>query len=96
MIEVTGTIEERRALITETLKKGIFEVVFTKVDGSLREMPCTLLESLLPPTPVTESGTEPKVKKVNPEVMGVFCTDKQAWRSFRLENVLRIRATTPE
>jgi hypothetical protein len=73
------------------------EVTFTKVDGTLRTMPCTLHESLLPPQPVHVTNTDnpvdfPKTKKVNPAVMSVFCTDKQEWRSFRVENVISVTA----
>lgn len=71
------------------------EVTFTKVDGTVRTMPCTLNEAMLPPAPVHITNTNnpidfPKVKKVNPAVMSVFCTDKQEWRSFRVDNVISI------
>lgn len=102
MIEfTTEDIATRRAMITEALKNKTCEVVFTKVDGSLREMPCTLDPRVIPPAPVHETNTDnpidfPKVKKENPAVMSVWCTDKESWRSFRLENVLRVRDTTGE
>lgn len=91
------TIDQRREILKEQLASGIVEVTFTKVDGTLRTMPCTLDAKLLPPAPVHESNTDnpvdfPKVKKVNPAVMGVFVTDKQEWRSFRLANVISIKA----
>lgn len=69
------------------------EVTFTKVDGTVRTMPCTLNEALLPVvvqiTPTADTPV-PRVKKFNPAVMSVFCTDKQEWRSFRVENVISI------
>jgi hypothetical protein len=83
----TETADIRRSTIQEQLREQVCVVTFTKVDGSQREMPCTLKESLLPVS--TATGT--KTKKPNPEVMSVFCTDKQEWRSFRLENVINIR-----
>ena len=71
------------------------EVTFTKVDGTVRTMPCTLNEALLPVveqiTPTADTPP-PRVKKFNPAVMSVFCTDKQEWRSFRVENVISITA----
>lgn len=71
------------------------EVTFTKVDGTLRTMPCTLNEALLPVveqiTPTADTPP-PRVKKFNPAVMSVFCTDKQEWRSFRVENVISVTA----
>lgn len=69
------------------------EVTFTKVDGTVRTMPCTLNEALLPVveqiTPTADTPP-PRVKKHNPAVMSVFCTDKQEWRSFRVDNVISI------
>ena len=71
------------------------EVTFTKVDGTVRTMPCTLNESLLPVveqiTPTADTPP-PRVKKHNPAVMSVFCTDKGEWRSFRVENVISVTA----
>lgn len=71
------------------------EVTFTKVDGTVRTMPCTLNEALLPVveqiTPTADT-LPPRVKKHNPAVMSVFCTDKQEWRSFRVENVISVTA----
>lgn len=83
------SLQERRDLLTENLSKGITVVTFTKVDGTIRTMPCTLNEALLPPPKEVDLTKPPKAKKYNPEVMSVFCTDKQEWRSFRLENVIK-------
>jgi hypothetical protein len=71
------------------------EVTFTKVDGEIRTMPCTLNEALLPVVvQVTPTADTPpaRVKKFNPAVMSVFCTDKQEWRSFRIENLISVKA----
>jgi hypothetical protein len=98
MIEFSNeTLEQRREILKEQLASGIAEVTFTKVDGTLRTMPCTLDATLLPLAPVHVSNTDnpvdfPKVKKVNPAVMGVYVTDKGEWRSFRVENVISVRA----
>lgn len=102
MIEFTNEdLATRRAMITEALRDKTCEVTFTKVDGSLRDMPCTLDARIIPPAPVHVTNTDnpidfPKVKKENPAVMSVWCTDKESWRSFRLENVKRIRNITGE
>ena len=76
----------------------IVEVTFTKVEGTVRTMPCTLNEALIPqPVHITNTDNPidfprpKKEKKFNPEVMSVFCTDKQEWRSFRLENVIEFK-----
>lgn len=63
-------------------------VKFTKVNGELREMPCTLKPDVVPKferkTPVKESTKESNT-------ISVWCTDKQAWRSFRVDSVLDIQ-----
>lgn len=96
VMEDIESIEETRAMIERYMKKHPHvEVTFKKVDGTLRTMPCTLHESLLPVveqiTPTADTPP-PRVKKHNPAVMSVFCTDKHEWRSFRVENVISVTA----
>jgi uncharacterized protein YdaU (DUF1376 family) len=33
-----------------------------------------------------------KEKKVNPDIMSVWCLDKKEWRSFRIANVISAKA----
>lgn len=61
-------------------------MIFTKTDGTEREMRCTLREDVIQST---EKKTE-RVKKENLEVMSVWDLDKNAWRSFRLDSVKQI------
>ena len=75
------------------LKTGIFEVTFTKVDGSVRVMPCTLKEELLPQA-APRSDENTKVRKVNETNLSVWCTDKAEWRSFKVANVTDIKAVS--
>ncbi len=70
-------------------------VEFTKVNGELRTMPCTLKADLIPPDPVVE-GRVKQEKKSNPEILNVWCTDKKAWRSFRISNVISVNAKTED
>ena len=91
------TVDQRREILRERLGSGIAEVTFTKVDGTIRTMPCTLDADIIPAAPAHVTNTDnpvdfPKVKKVNPLVMSVWCTDKGEWRSFRLENVISVKA----
>ena len=81
----------------EELHKLLLEnecvVEFTKINGDIRSMPCTLKEGLVPEPPVHITNTDdpidfPKVKKENPAVMNVWCTDKKEWRSFRIANLI--------
>ena len=75
--------------IKAQLQTGIFEVTFTKVDGSVRVMPCTLKEDILPVAPSTESK---RTKAPNETNLSVWCTDKAEWRSFKVANVTSIKA----
>jgi hypothetical protein len=84
---------EREALEKFFKDHAHVEVTFTKVDGTVRTMPCTLNEAMLPVVEQVIPAADappPRVKKHNPAVMSVFCTDKGEWRSFRVDNVISI------
>jgi hypothetical protein len=72
----------KKEILLEALKNNVCTVTFTKVTGETRVMPCTLKEDIIPKS--QHSGT----KKPNDSIISVWCTDKSAWRSFRVENVL--------
>ena len=83
-----------REQLSELLYTGECVVEFTKINGEVRSMPCTLKAELIPPAPikVLAEGKVPKVKKENPEIMSVWCLDKKEWRSFRIANVISAKA----
>lgn len=67
-------------------------VVFTKKDGTERELFCTLNESRIPSAKlpkVQESGSV--VRNFSDESARVFDTEKQEWRSFRWDSVKQVR-----
>ena len=74
--------------LINTLQAGIATVEFTKVNGEHRVMPCTLKPELLPVT--TKPVSEGKERKENLSTVRVFCTDKQEWRSFRVDSVISV------
>lgn len=84
------TADQRNRYLLSLLSQHEVEVTFTKVNGEVRIMPCTLLESVLPKSALQEHH---KTSLYNPEVIRVWCTDISAWRSFRVMNVtdLKIR-----
>jgi len=73
--------------IIEALQHNVCTVKFTKVNGEVREMPCTLREDLVPKY---ERKTEIKEPKPESNTLSVWCTDKNAWRSFRVESVMEV------
>ena len=74
------------------LKNGTYDVTFTKVNGEIRNMTCTLAKDLLPE--VSETITTSillnetvKPRKVNTEAVKVWDLDAKGWRSFRIDSV---------
>ena len=74
--------------ILDLLHKHDCEVTFTKVDGSVRIMPCTLREEAMPQRDVEKFH---QTRVVNENVISAFCLDKNEWRSFRVANVTDIK-----
>ena len=64
-------------------------LTFTKADGTLRTMKCTLNEGLGAPTPINTT-TE---RKVNEAACAVWDCEKDEWRSFRWDRINRIEFT---
>ena len=64
------------------LKNNKCTVVFTKVNGEVRRMLCTLKEDLLP-----EKQTESD-RKVNENIVSVWDIENSGWRSFRKDSVI--------
>jgi hypothetical protein len=81
-------LDQRREYLINLLKENECTVTFTKVDGTVRSMPCTLDAARLPAQVITESK---KTRAFKPDVVSVFCTDKGEWRSFRVMNVTDIQ-----
>lgn len=68
--------------LKKAMKVGIVRFYFKKVDGSMREAFGTLKESLLPIT-----GDK---RKENPTIQTYYDTEKEAWRCFKVANLVRI------
>ena len=84
---VTEDLDSRNREIRDLLAHGVSEVTFTKLNGELRTMPCTLDSTLLPPQQLKEHH---QTRLYKPETLSVWCVDKLEWRSFRVANVTRI------
>lgn len=63
-------------------------IVFTKKDGTEREMRCTLVESKIPQDkqPKTQEGSS----QTSGSAVRVFDLEKQEWRSFRWDSVKKV------
>ena len=82
--------EELKALLQEK----VMEVTFTKINGDKGIMECTLQPSALPPAKKDEPITQKKVREINLEVMSVWDTNANGFRSFRMENILEVKEAT--
>jgi hypothetical protein len=82
------TVDEKNRYLRTLLHEHDCEITFTKIDGTLRTMPCTLREAAMPLREATEFH---QTRVYKPETLSVFCLDKNEWRSFRVENVKDIR-----
>jgi hypothetical protein len=67
--------------LREHLSNNAATVVFTKANGSIREMQCTLADSVVPKT--TQKSNHPKG-----ETMVVYDLEAKGWRSFRLDRLI--------
>jgi hypothetical protein len=81
-----------REELRDILKTNLCEVTFTKVNGEIRVMPCTLMENELPP----QTATATENSKINEETLSVWCLDKKQWRSFRVSNVIKVEVLKNE
>lgn len=75
--------------VFKTWLKGVLSVTtatvtFTKKDGTLREMTCTLRDDMLPKQELTETKTERKKSETS---IPVYDLDKKEWRSFTIRSV---------
>jgi hypothetical protein len=68
--------------LVEKLKHNICQVTFTKVDGTTREMRCTLQPLYLP-----EANRNEVYENTNHDVIRVFDLEINEWRAFRLNSV---------
>jgi len=80
-------MEIDREMLVKNLKKMDAEVTFTKRNGDVRVIRCTLQETALPPK--TTSPAERKV--VNPDALPVWDTENAGWRSFRYDAITNVK-----
>ncbi len=80
-----------RKWLRDMLRMGPVTVTFTKKDGDIRVMSCTLEEAAIPeqhrPKPLAEGQTP---RKRNDDSLSVWDLNANGWRSFILANVTRV------
>jgi len=71
-----------------SLYNNICFVNFTKMDGTLRGMRCTLRSDMLPPQTDLEEHTQ---RKQSTESISVWDLEVKGWRSFRADSVIEFK-----
>lgn len=87
----TMTADERNRYLRQVLKEDHI-VTFTKVDGTVRTMPCTLRDDAMPVRAVNEHH---QTRLYKPETLSVWCLDKGEWRAFKVMNVTKLEKLNP-
>lgn len=82
----------REEMLNE-LRQGVILVNFDKVDGTKRDMRCTLNADYLAKE-LGENTIKP-TQTVNEETVIVYDTEKSDWRSFRLDRVNHVFNPAP-
>ena len=96
--------EQIRSWVRGLLNNSEISVIFTKADGTDREMLCTLDHSRIPVSPAKLVSTTAPVdgivresrnprKEPDPHSIRVFDLEKQEWRSFRFDRLKKVVAT---
>ena len=80
------TVDQKNQWLRSALAQDL-NITFTKVDGTLRTMPCTLRSDALPAVSISE---QKKSKVYKSDTLSVWCLDKREWRSFRVMNVQKV------
>ena len=80
--------------IIDILHNNVANITFTKVNGDVRVLKCTLLDQYLPQKEVDPSGVDIELisetqerKAINDNVVVVFDVENDGYRSFRVDSV---------
>jgi len=76
--------------LIEQLQNSMVEITFDKVDGTRRIMQCTLDQDYIKVHSEIKEQTE-NTRKPKEGVLVVFDTEKNEWRSMRVESIVSYR-----
>jgi len=79
--------DKQRDYLKAMLAEDILLVTFTKKNGDLREMYCTLQDEFIPEHKKYFSESNSGERKKNLEVLAVYDMEKADWRSFRMDTI---------
>ena len=79
-----------QALIREGLHSKKLKISFTKKDGTIRDMICTLNSEMIIPSKLPSDNRNVKISN---DYIRVFDLEANDWRSFRFDSVISIENT---
>jgi len=81
------TISLDKQSIQSELAKGPLLVTFTKADGAIRAMKCTLQPELLPPHTIKEKTC---ASGENCDCIKAYDLEANGWRAFKISRIISI------
>ena len=92
--------EQEKVSIRETLKsilaKGESQVVFEKVDGTVRVLRCTRDGDIVPSDLVESTNSPKKARTESVDALPVWDTEAHAWRSFKFDSLISVNGVKVE
>jgi hypothetical protein len=88
--------KEFREWLAGLLKNEKVTISFTKVNGDLRDMTCTLKELLIPADQLKKTQVKESTVDKEPTNQPVYDVNAQGWRSFRYDSITQISFTLGE
>jgi hypothetical protein len=89
---MTELVVIEKEYITEIITAGPVDVTFTKKDGTVRLLKCTLSPALLPTKTVDDESVIPvKVRKVSENSLAVYDLINTSWKSFRWDSIICVK-----
>lgn len=79
---------DRNEMLTQ-LRSAVCRVVFTKMNGEVRDMRCTLVRDMIPFDQVPKGVHDDDTAQPTLDVIRVFDLNANGWRSFKIDNVTK-------
>lgn len=81
-----------KSQMKKKLHEKVCHVIFTKADGTERDMLCTLNMDIIP------KSAHPKnvIETHDNDIIRVYDTEKEAWRSFHVRKVIEFSTRIPK
>jgi len=78
--------------VTDLIRNKPQMVQFTKKNGTIRDMKCTLDSNIIPPAPEkTEEQLNQPNREGPPGLLSVWDMESEGWRSFYVDSVISIQ-----